>query len=69
MDGKWLLHILAILRSVFSLVAIGILLAHYNDQAIFDWDGVTLNAMMAAFSAISKAMLAFTLSECLEQAK
>lgn len=69
MDDKWLLHILAILGSGLSMVAIGILLAHYNNQPIFDWNGVTLNAIIAVFSAMSKAMLAFTLSECLGQAK
>lgn len=69
MDGTWLLHILAILGSGLSMVAIGILLAHSNDQPIFDWNGVTLNAIIAVFSAMSKAMLAFTLSECLGQAK
>lgn len=69
MDDKWLLHILAILGSGLSIVAIGILLAHYNNQPIFDWKGVTLNAIIAVFSAMSKAMLAFTLSECLGQAK
>ncbi|MCJ1347113.1 hypothetical protein MMC31_005334 [Peltigera leucophlebia] len=51
------------------MVAIAILLAHYNDEPIFDWNGVTLNAIIAVFSAMSKAMLAFTLSECLGQAK
>ncbi len=69
MDDKWVLHILAILGSGLSMVAIGILLAHYNNQPIFDWNGVTLNAIIAVFSAMSKAMLAFTLSECLGQAK
>lgn len=69
MDGTWLLHILAILGSGLSIVAIGILLTHYNDQPIFDWNGVTLNAIISVLCAISKAMLAFTLSECLGQAK
>lgn len=69
MDDKWLLQILAILGSGLSMVAIGILLVHYNDQPIFDWNGVTLNAIIAVFSAMSKAMLAFTVSECLGQAK
>ena len=51
------------------MVAIGILLAHYNNQPVLAWNGVTLNAIISVFSAISKAMLAFTLSECLGQAK
>lgn len=69
MDAAWLWQILAILGSGLSMVAIGILLAHYNDQPIFDWNGVTLNAIIAVFSAMSKAMLAYTISENLGQAK
>lgn len=69
MDNPCLLQILAILGSGLSMVAIAILLAHYHDEPIFDWNGVTLNAIIAVFSAMTKAMLAFTLSECLGQAK
>ena len=68
-DDTWIMPILAIVGSIFSTVAISILLAHYNDQPVFDWNGVTLNAMVAVLSTISKALLAFTLSECLGQAK
>lgn len=69
MDGTWLFPILAISGSALSMTAIGILLAHFNGQPIFDWNGVTLNAIIAVFSVMSKAMLAYTLSECLGQAK
>ena len=69
MNSTRLLHILAILESAMSMIAIGILLAHFNDRPIFDWNGLTLNAIVAVFSAMSKAMLAYTLSECLGQAK
>lgn len=69
MNGAWLLHILAILGSGLSMIAIGILLARYNDQPIFDWNGVTLNAIIAVLSVMSKATLAYTLSECLGQVK
>lgn len=68
MDGAWLL-LLAILGSALSMVAIGILLVHFNNQPIFDWNGVTLNAIIAVFSVMSKVMLAYALSECLEQVK
>jgi hypothetical protein len=68
-DDTWLLHVLALVGSGLSMMAIAILLTHYNNQPIFDWNGVTLNAVIAVFSAMSKAMLAFTLSECLGQAK
>ena len=69
MDSAWLLPILAILGSALSMIAIGILLTHFNSRPIFDWNGVTLNAIVAVFSAMFKAMLAYTLSECLGQAK
>lgn len=68
-EGTWLLQILAISTSGLSIAAIGILLAHYNDQPIFDWNGITLNVILVVLSAISKTTLAFTLSECLGQAK
>ena len=68
-DGTWLLQILAISVSGFSMAAIGILLAHYKDQPIFDWHGITFNVILVVLSAISKTTLAFTLSECLGQAK
>lgn len=69
MDGAWFLLILAILGSGLSMLAIGILLVHYHEEPIFDWNGLTLNAIIAVFSAMSKAMLAYALSESLGQAK
>jgi hypothetical protein len=51
------------------MMIIVILLTHYNNQSIFDWNEVTLNAVIAVFSVMCKIMLAFTLSECLGQAK
>lgn len=68
-DRTWLLIVLALLGSALSMGAIGILLVYFNNRPIFDWNGVTLNSIIAVFSAIFKAMLAYTLSECLGQAK
>ena len=51
------------------MITIGILLVHFNHRPIFDWNGLTLNAIIAIFSVMSKSMLAYTLSECLGQAK
>lgn len=67
--SSWLLQISAIIGSILAIVAIGILLAHYEGTPVFDWGGVTLNAIVAVFSALSKAMLAYTLAECLGQAR
>ena len=69
MDSARLLLILAILGSVLSMLAISILLMHYHEKPIFDWNGLTFNAIIAVLSVISKAMLAYALSESLGQAK
>ena len=68
-DDTWIFPILAIVGSILSTIVIGILLAHYNNQPVFDWNGVTLNVIVVVLSTMSKAMLAFTLSESLGQAK
>lgn len=68
-DKEWKLPILAMFISMLLTGAIGGLLAHYNKRPVFDWHGVTLNAIVSILATISKALLAFTLDECLGQAK
>lgn len=68
-DKEWTMPILAIVGSISFTIAIFILLGCYNNQPVFDWHGVTLNAMVSIMATISKALLAFTLNECLGQAK
>lgn len=68
-NHTWLWQILAITGSALSMTVIGILLTCFNNRPIFDWNGVTLNVIIAIFSVMSKSMLAYTLSECLGQAK
>lgn len=63
------LNILIILKSVMSMIAIDILLAHFNNRFIFDWNDLTLNAIVAVFSVMFKVMLIYTLFECLKQVK
>lgn len=61
--------ILGIFMSMLVTGAIGGLLAHYHKKPVFDWHGVTLNAIVSTLATISKALLVFTLDECLGQAK
>lgn len=68
-EDTWLLQTLAIVFSILSIGAIAVLLAHYDNKSIFDWNGVTLNAVVAVFAAITKALLAFAISDCLGQSK
>ena len=69
MDVAWLLPILAILGSAFSMIVIGIPLTHFDNQADFYWNGVTFNTIVVVFFAIFKPTLTYALSEYLGQAK
>lgn len=66
---EWTMPILAIAGSMSLTIATGSVLAHYNNKPVFDWHGVTLNAIVSIVTTISEAMLAFALYECLGQAK
>ncbi|KAL8777721.1 MAG: hypothetical protein Q9213_007736 [Squamulea squamosa] len=68
-EDTWRLQTLAVVGSTLSIGAIAVLLAHYDTKPIFDWNAVTLNAIVAVFSAVSKALLAFALSDCIGQSK
>ena len=68
-DKEWTMPILGIVGSTSLTVTITILLTYYNKKPVFDWHGVTLNAIVSTMTTISKAMLAFVLDECLGQAK
>ena len=62
-EDTWFLQTLAI---VLSILSIG---AYYDNKSIFDWNGVTLNAVVAVLAAITKALLEFAISDCLGQSK
>ena len=52
-----------------SLFAIVAMLRVYDERPIFDWNGVTLNAVVAVLSVIMKASLTSVLGACLGQWK
>ncbi|KAG8525261.1 uncharacterized protein KY384_008905 [Bacidia gigantensis] len=66
---SWLLQNLAIFGAFLSLVAIFILLGKSDNKPIFHWNGLSINVLVAIFAALLKALLAFSLSDCLGQAK
>ncbi|KAL1850779.1 hypothetical protein Daus18300_012787 [Diaporthe australafricana] len=51
------------------LVALAALLAAYDDRAVFDWKGVTLNAVVSVLSTASRASLLYAISELISQWK
>lgn len=67
-DG-WFWQIIASAACIISMAATVTLLAVFNKKPIFEWRGVSLNALVALFSTISRLLLAYTVSECLGQGK
>lgn len=66
----WLWELLSCLLSFFSLMAIIIILKHYDGQPIQNApSSVTLNSLLAIFTTLAKAGLMFLLAEALSQLK
>lgn len=69
MSFAWIPEIAGILASASLLIALTILLAIYDDKAVFDWKGVTLNVVVSVLSTSSKSALLFSISELISQWK
>ncbi|KAL4807997.1 hypothetical protein BDV18DRAFT_167820 [Aspergillus unguis] len=68
--ASWTLEILGWLVSVGFLVAIIVVLLHYDGQPRPQWPyGITLNALVSVLSTVMKASMAFILTESLAQLK
>lgn len=65
----WIPETAGILGSALLLAALAVLLACFDDKAVFDWKGVTLNAVVSLISTASKASLLFAVSELISQWK
>ncbi|KAI9733085.1 MAG: hypothetical protein M1834_003631 [Cirrosporium novae-zelandiae] len=66
---RWLLETLALVGCFLSLVAMAILLQYFNNRPIFDWYGVTLNAIVSLLSTAYKACLVLAVVESISQWK
>lgn len=65
----WIWEIIAAVASLLFLSALIGLLATYNNQPIFDWHGVTLNAYVSILSTASKTTLLYLIAEAIGQWK
>ena len=65
----WLREILAIFISLVSLTGLAFLLAAFDGKPIFDFHGLTLNALVSVLSTLSKAALILVVSESTSQWK
>lgn len=54
---------------MLSFAVIVVLLGVFDGHPIFNWHGVTLNAIVSVLSVTMKAALAYTVSECIGQWK
>lgn len=45
------------------------LLARFNSQLVFEWNGITLNTIISILSVVMKALLLFSAAECIGQWK
>jgi len=65
----WTIEYASALLSVLSLAGLAIPLAVRNNRPIFDWHGLTINALVTLLSTVSRASLIFTLAEAISQTK
>lgn len=69
LEDTWTVEFLALFGSLSSLAIIIILLAIYDNSAVFNWDHVTLNAIVSVLSTASKGLLLLAVSEAISQQK
>jgi hypothetical protein len=67
-DG-FILELLSLVGSSLSLMVMIIILACYNNRAIFSWHGVTLNAIISILSTAFKASLILAVTAAISQSK
>jgi hypothetical protein len=69
LDDSWIPELVSLLGSSLSLIVMVIILAHYNNHPIFNWHGVTLNAIISVLSTTYKSWLIFTVTTAISQEK
>lgn len=63
----WILEIAATFSSIALLVALVVVLAYFDQKAIFDTGIATLNSIISVLSTASKAMLLFAIANAISQ--
>ncbi|KAK2626365.1 hypothetical protein QTJ16_004627 [Diplocarpon rosae] len=67
---NWKWEILSLCGTTMALVAIIIVLAHYNGEPSPRWPyEITLNTLVSVFSTLLKALMMLTVAECISQLK
>lgn len=66
---QWQLELWALLGSFSTLVGLAVLLAVFDGKSVFEWNGVTLNAVISVLTVLMKGFLVFAVAECIGQWK
>ena len=69
LEDTWLLQGLSVLGSIVLTGVLVVLLARFDHTPILEWNGISLNAVVALTATMLKGLIALTLSDCLGQAK
>ncbi|KAL4745770.1 hypothetical protein BDW72DRAFT_186100 [Aspergillus terricola var. indicus] len=65
----WSLEFLALIVSIGTIIAIVLVLRHYDGRQQPDWQGISLNSLISWLSTLAKACLAFSLAQSMGQLK
>lgn len=65
----WSSELASVIGSALLLAALVVVLLVYNDQPIFTWHAITLNAIVSVLSTASKTALLFAVTELVSQWK
>jgi len=68
-DDTWVPELLALTGSLSFLVATIVVLAYYDHSPLFDWHGLTLNAVVSTFSTANKGLLLLAVAGAIGQYK
>jgi hypothetical protein len=66
---NFVLELLSLIGSSLSLMGMFVVLASYDNHPVFDWHGVTLNAVVSVLSTAFKSFLILAVSEAISQGK
>lgn len=69
LKDRWLFQGFAVFGSVLLTAVLIGLLARFDNTPILEWNGISLNAIVALTATILKGLVALTVSDCLGQAK
>ena len=69
LEDTWLLQGLAVSGSILLIGMLVGLLIRFDNTPILEWNGVSLNVVVALIATILKSLVIFTVSDCLGQAK